>query len=52
MEQPNPDVARSPVRGDGGLFSTAQDYGAFLRMFLNRGLADPLVFSPNRPFVT
>jgi methyl acetate hydrolase len=39
MEQPNPDVARSPVRGDGGLFSTAQDYGAFLRMFLNRGLA-------------
>ena len=39
MERPNPDVPRSPVRGDGGQFSTAQDYGAFLRMFLNGGLA-------------
>ncbi len=36
-ERPNPDVARSPVRGDGGLFSTARDYGAFLRLFLNGG---------------
>src|SRR5438132_1503002 len=39
-EQPNPDVIRTtPVRGDGGLFSTAQDYGKFLRMFLNGGRA-------------
>jgi len=38
-ERPNPDVARSPVRGDGGLFSTARDYGKFLRLFLNGGKA-------------
>ena len=37
MERPNPEVARSPVRGDGGLFSTARDYGKFLRLFLNGG---------------
>ena len=38
-ERPNPDVARSAVRGDGGLFSTARDYGKFLRLFLNGGQA-------------
>ena len=39
-EQPNPDMIRTtPIRGDGGLFSTAQDYGKFLRMFLNGGRA-------------
>jgi methyl acetate hydrolase len=27
----------APVRGDGGLSSTAADYGAFVRMLLNRG---------------
>ena len=37
MERPNPEVARSPVRGDGGLFSTARDYGKLLRLFLNGG---------------
>ena len=41
MERPNPDVARSPVRGDGGQFSTARDYGKFLRLFLNGGRAGP-----------
>ena len=25
------------MAGDGGLFSTARDYGAFLQLFLNRG---------------
>ena len=39
-ELQNPEVARTtPVRGDGGLFSTARDYGMFLRMFLNGGRA-------------
>ena len=39
-EQPNPDVIRTaPVRGDGGLFATASDYGKFVRMFLNDGRA-------------
>jgi len=28
-----------PARGDGGLFSTARDYGRFIRMFLNGGKA-------------
>jgi methyl acetate hydrolase len=37
MERPNPEVARSPVRGDGGLFSTARDYGKWLRLFINGG---------------
>ncbi len=37
-EQPNPGTpAAGPARGDGGLFSTARDYGKFLRMFLNAG---------------
>jgi methyl acetate hydrolase len=41
MERPNPDVARNLVRGDGGQFSTARDYGKFLRLFLNGGRAGP-----------
>jgi methyl acetate hydrolase len=32
-----PSTAPSPSRGDGGLYSTAQDYGLFIRMFLNGG---------------
>lgn len=28
------------MRGDGGLYSTAQDYGRFLRMLLNGGTLD------------
>jgi CubicO group peptidase (beta-lactamase class C family) len=27
----------SPIQGDGGLYSTASDYGLFIRMLLNRG---------------
>jgi methyl acetate hydrolase len=36
-ERPNPATVQSPVRGDGGLFSTARDYGTFLQLFLNGG---------------
>jgi len=36
-EQPNTPTQESPVRGDGGLYSTASDYGRFLRMLLNDG---------------
>jgi methyl acetate hydrolase len=37
-EQPrSPMVSRRPFEGDGGLFSTAQDYGLFMRMLLNGG---------------
>jgi len=38
-ETANPDVLKAPVRGDGGLFSTAADYGRFMQLILNRGLA-------------
>ena len=34
---PIPTVPTPPFRGDGGLYSTASDYGRFLRMFLNGG---------------
>ena len=37
VEQPNPSPLPTSVRGDGGLYSTAKDYGTFLRMFLNQG---------------
>jgi CubicO group peptidase (beta-lactamase class C family) len=38
QEQPRATiVATPPFRGDGGLFSTAQDYGLFMRMLLNGG---------------
>lgn len=41
VEQPNPEGTVSvPVRGDGGLFSTARDYARFMRLILNRGLGD------------
>ena len=36
-ETPNSSIENAPVRGDGGLSSTAHDYGAFLRMLLNGG---------------
>jgi CubicO group peptidase (beta-lactamase class C family) len=38
-ETANPDVLKAPVRGDGGLFSTAADYGRFMHLILNRGRA-------------
>ena len=38
-ERPNPETLQSPVRGDGGLFSTATDYGKFVQVFLNGGRA-------------
>lgn len=38
-ETPNPATLTAPVRGDGGLFSTAADYVRFMQVFLNRGRA-------------
>jgi methyl acetate hydrolase len=35
--QPVPTTPNPPFRGDGGLYSTAHDYGLFMRMLLNRG---------------
>ena len=35
---PNADPLESVVRGDGGLYGTAQDYGRFIQLFLNRGV--------------
>jgi CubicO group peptidase (beta-lactamase class C family) len=37
VERPNPVMIQSRGRGDDGLFSTAEDYAAFLRLFLNAG---------------
>jgi methyl acetate hydrolase len=37
VENPNPAKYTPDVRGDGGLVSTASDYSAFVRMFLNEG---------------
>lgn len=37
VEQRNPESLAVAVRGDGGLYSTALDYSAFLRMLLNGG---------------
>ena len=34
---PIPSTPTAPFFGDGGLYSTAKDYGTFLRMFLNDG---------------
>lgn len=39
-EAPNDPKQESPVRGDGGLYSTAQDYARFVRMLLNGGTLD------------
>ncbi len=36
-ETPNPAAFNATVRGDSGLFSTAADYGRFVRMLLNGG---------------
>jgi methyl acetate hydrolase len=36
-ERPNGATLQSPVRGDGGLFSTAADYARFMQLFLNDG---------------
>jgi CubicO group peptidase (beta-lactamase class C family) len=36
-ETGNTDSLKAPVRGDGGLFSTAADYARFMQLFLNRG---------------
>jgi methyl acetate hydrolase len=36
-EVPNPDPLQTDLRGDGGLYGTAQDYGRFVQLFLNRG---------------
>jgi methyl acetate hydrolase len=37
VESPNPELVSSPVRGDGGLHSTAADYAKFIQMLLNDG---------------
>jgi methyl acetate hydrolase len=37
VEQPNAEVQQSPVSGEGGLYSTARDYGTFMQMLLNGG---------------
>ncbi len=46
-EAPNEPQHESPVRGDGGLYSTAHDYGRFVRMLLNDGsLEGAKILSP------
>jgi methyl acetate hydrolase len=35
--RPIPATPKPPFRGDGGLYSTAQDYGKFMQMLLNGG---------------
>jgi CubicO group peptidase (beta-lactamase class C family) len=37
VELPNPPTIQPQIRGDYGLYSTASDYGRFLRMLLNGG---------------
>jgi methyl acetate hydrolase len=37
VEIPNPDPIPATIRGDGGLYSTAADYGRFVQMILNHG---------------
>jgi len=37
VEVPNAATVQAPVRGDGGLASTASDYGTFMQLFLNLG---------------
>ena len=46
-EQPNAPVQQAAVSGEGGLYSTARDYGTFLRMLLNGGsLGNATLLSP------
>jgi methyl acetate hydrolase len=46
-EQPNPSTFAPQVRGDYGLYSTAADYGRFVRMLLDRGrLGDVRILTP------
>ena len=45
--QPIPSAPTPPFRGDGGLYSTIQDYGRFVRMLLNDGtLGSARILSP------
>ena len=37
VETQNPDPIPPTIRGDGGLYSTAADYGRFVQMVLNKG---------------
>jgi CubicO group peptidase (beta-lactamase class C family) len=37
VETQNPDPIPPTIRGDGGLYSTATDYGRFVQMVLNKG---------------
>jgi methyl acetate hydrolase len=39
VESPVPDEVRSPVSGDGGLYSTADDYAKFIQLILAGGVA-------------
>jgi CubicO group peptidase (beta-lactamase class C family) len=39
VEAPVAEEVRSPVSGDGGLYSTAPDYAKFIQLVLNRGQA-------------
>ena len=39
--RPIPATPKPPFRGDGGLYSTAQDYGKFMQMLLNGGHLGP-----------
>jgi CubicO group peptidase (beta-lactamase class C family) len=44
---PIPATPTAPLRGDGGLYSTINDYGAFVRMLLNGGtLGHTKILSP------
>lgn len=51
QEQPRtpiPSMPTAPLRGDGGLYSTAQDYGKFVQMLLNGGhLGSAKILSEN-----
>ncbi len=40
--RPIPATPTAPYRGDGGLYSTAQDYGKFMQMLLNGGHLGPV----------